>query len=187
MTKEDKQIKRYLKSICQSYIQSNHTYSVYYQFENFTIRFSDHFSNVPKKGYWVYITKGSPEYYHFNIFNLQFIVKSEHILLYIKSMMLFLPEMINFLELKLLHNKNLQRKITELTIELDNTKKKYNEKLEEIQLFDDIYRENTELKNKNKRLARQLEIVKSECRKNNENVSKLKQYIQNILDLYKKD
>lgn len=187
MTKEDKQIKRYLKSICQSYIQSNHTYSVYYQFENFTIRFSDHFANVPKSGYWVHIIKGGPEYYHFNIFSIQFIVKSENVLLYIKSMMLFLPEMIKFSELKLLHNKNLQKKVTELTTELDTEKKKYNQKLEEIQLFDDIYKENTVLKNKNKQLTKQLEIVKAECRKNNENVSKLKQYIQNILNIYNKD
>lgn len=187
MTKEDKQIKRYLKSVCQSYIQSNHTYSVYYQFEDFTIRFSDHFANVPKKGYWVHIIKGGPEYYHFNVFNIQFIIKSENALLYIKSMMLFLPEMIKFAELKLLHSKNLQRRVTELTIEIDNAKKKYNEKLEEIQLFDDIYRENTELKNKNKQLTKRVEILKEECKKNNENVSKLKQYIQNILNIYKKD
>lgn len=187
MTKEDKQIKRYLKSVCQSYIQSNHTYSVYYQFEDFTIRFSDHFTNVPKKGYWVHIIKGGPEYYHFNIFSIQFIIKSENALLYIKSMMLFLPEMIKFAELKSLHSKNLQRRVTELTIEIDNVKKKYNEKLEEIQLFDDIYRENTELKNKNKQLTKRVEILKEECKKNNENVSKLKQYIQNILNIYKKD
>jgi hypothetical protein len=101
--------------------------------------------------------------------------------------MLFLPEMIKFAELKILHNKTLQKKNSELTIELDAVKKKYNEKLEEIQLFDDIYKENTELKNKNKQLTKQLEIVKAECRKNNENVNKLKQYIQNILNIYKKD
>ena len=87
----------------------------------------------------------------------------------------------------MLQNKTFQKRVTELTIELDTTKKKYNQKLEEIQLFDDIYKENTVLKNKNKQLTKQLEIVKAECRKNNENVSKLKQYIQNILNIYNED
>lgn len=145
-SKVDKQIRRYLKRISTKATKSDTYNSYHYDIDygngiTIHVRFSDHLRTQHSKDI-IDIVKMNSDVYILSIKQLQYSVPAEHILENIKSLMIFAPELAKFIMSMTKANNKMLQKLTKLSTEVDNEKKKLRKKYSEaeglIELYDEV-------------------------------------------------
>lgn len=130
-------------------------YHVTYGEKRWDIRFSDHFSGREGRTTKALdIIKCSMDIYLFRLRSMQFSVREEHALLYLKSIMLMLPELVTYSDSCMTSVLNLENRVNQLIVnhkkEITKLTKQYESVAEERKLFDSVWAERdaakTELK-----------------------------------------
>lgn len=158
-SKKDEALKRYLSKVSTSKSKSKSFSSRYYSIEyegrkGILMRFSDHFSDMPKPGVSIDLVKVSFNYYvmKLNKAGVSFCIDEKSILAYVKSILLVYPEISESMS-QLISSSAIARKEYANAAALANkAKNKLKQRNEYIDMVDEIYDQNKSLIEEIKRI-----------------------------------